>query len=246
MIARRWILLLLPLVLVGVTVSDQRALGDEKRPKTLDEALLEDLGGDPIKGLDRESSKAQPDKPQTTERPKTLESASTADDGNPAVGIARRMRDVESRIARADCGNQTQQTQRQILADLDELIKQARKSCGQCKPGDKKSCTGVQQRKPVAQPCNKPGEGQGKPGEKPSGSNKGQIGRADPKTPDTRRADVEQTKTLMKQLWGELPQRDREQMLQLPVEEFLPEYELLIEDYFRRLSEEKGAPSEPR
>ena len=50
----------------------------------------------------------------------------------------------------------------------------------------------------------------------------------------------------MKQLWGELPQRDREQMLQLPVEEFLPEYELLIEDYFRRLSEEKGAASEPR
>jgi hypothetical protein len=243
MIARRWILLL-PLVLVGVTVSDQRASGDEKRPKTLDEALLEDLGGDPIKSLDQKSPETQGKEPQTIERPKTPESASTADDGNPVLGIARRMRDVESRIARADCGNQTQQTQRQILADLDELIKQARKSCGQCKPGDKKSCTGVQQRKPVAQPCNKPVEG--KPGEKPSGSNKGQIGRADPKTPDTRRADLEQTKTLMKQLWGELPQRDREQMLQLPVEEFLPEYELLIEDYFRRLSEEKGAPSEPR
>jgi hypothetical protein len=43
----------------------------------------------------------------------------------------------------------------------------------------------------------------------------------------------------MKQLWGELPEHAREQMLQLPDEEFPPKYESLIEDYFRRLSEEK-------
>jgi len=29
-------------------------------------------------------------------------------------------------------------------------------------------------------------------------------------------------------------------MLQLPIEEFLPKYELLIEEYFRRLAEEQG------
>ena len=42
---------------------------------------------------------------------------------------------------------------------------------------------------------------------------------------------------MMKRLWGELPERQREQMMQMPLEEFLPEYELMIEDYFRRLSE---------
>ena len=44
---------------------------------------------------------------------------------------------------------------------------------------------------------------------------------------------------VMEELWGELPPRQRQQMLQLPVEEFLPKYELLIEEYFRRLAEEK-------
>ncbi len=37
---------------------------------------------------------------------------------------------------------------------------------------------------------------------------------------------------------GALPERAREQMLQLPAEEFLPKYELEIEDYFRRLAGE--------
>ena len=46
-------------------------------------------------------------------------------------------------------------------------------------------------------------------------------------------------RTVLKQLWGELPQRQREQMLEPPVEEFLPKYEQQIEEYFRRLSEDK-------
>jgi hypothetical protein len=238
MIARRWIL---PVALLVIVLCGSLAPAAEpKRPKTLDEALLEDLGGDPVKDLDPKPPEKRPDKPAKTEPAKTPPSLPASDDGNPVLAIARRMRDVESRIARADCGDGTQRTQREILAELDELIKLARKSCGQCKPGEKKPCNGVSERKPVAQPCNKPGGG------KPGGPNQGQIGRADVKSPDTRRADVEQTKTLMKRLWGELPQRDREQMLQTPPEEFLPEYELLIEDYFRRLSEEKGTASEPR
>ena len=41
----------------------------------------------------------------------------------------------------------------------------------------------------------------------------------------------------MQQLILELPQHEREQMLQIPPEEFLPKYELQIEEYFRRLSQ---------
>jgi hypothetical protein len=40
------------------------------------------------------------------------------------------------------------------------------------------------------------------------------------------------------QRWGELPEHARQQMLQLPADEFLPQYEDLIEQYFRRLAEE--------
>lgn len=58
------------------------------------------------------------------------------------------------------------------------------------------------------------------------------------KTPG-RKADMELTRARMMRLWGELPPHAREQMLQSPVEEFPPKYELMIEEYFRRLAEGK-------
>jgi hypothetical protein len=44
---------------------------------------------------------------------------------------------------------------------------------------------------------------------------------------------------LMKDLWGHLPARTREKMLQSFSDDFLPKYELEIEQYYRRLSEER-------
>ena len=44
---------------------------------------------------------------------------------------------------------------------------------------------------------------------------------------------------MMKDVWGQLPERAREQMLQSPPEKFLPKYELLIEKYYQRLAEEQ-------
>jgi hypothetical protein len=47
---------------------------------------------------------------------------------------------------------------------------------------------------------------------------------------------------MLRRVWGDLPERERDEMLQLqPPEEFLPKYELLIEAYFRRLAEGKEA-----
>jgi hypothetical protein len=45
-----------------------------------------------------------------------------------------------------------------------------------------------------------------------------------------------QMNDLLKDVWGQLPERMRQQMMQSSVEEFLPKYELLIEDYFKALS----------
>ena len=52
------------------------------------------------------------------------------------------------------------------------------------------------------------------------------------------KGDLEAT---VKDLWGHLPERSREQMMQSFSEEFLPKYELEIEQYYRRLSEENNA-----
>lgn len=237
---RTWIA---SLVLAGIVVLVQAALGVERRPATLDDTLLEGLGGKTMQEL---APTLRDSKPQ----PPVLQTPSDGKPESPLAAIARRMREVESRISRADCGGQTLQAQQAILVDLDALIQQAKKSCGQCQSSGQKASQGVQQRKPVTQACNKPGDKpgqcQGKPGDKPGGSGKAPLGQADAKQPDARHADMNEMRALLKRLWGELPQRDREQMLQLPVEEFLPEYESLIEDYFRGLSEEKGARSESR
>jgi hypothetical protein len=44
-----------------------------------------------------------------------------------------------------------------------------------------------------------------------------------------------QMQELLKDVWGHLPDRLKEQMLQSPVDEFLPKYEFEIEEYFKAL-----------
>ena len=44
---------------------------------------------------------------------------------------------------------------------------------------------------------------------------------------------------MMERFSAELQGHEREHVLELPSEYFLPEYELEIEDYFRRLSEDQ-------
>ena len=65
---------------------------------------------------------------------------------------------------------------------------------------------------------------------------------ATPGKAKARRPDMGQMQSLVKKIWGELPDTTREQMLEPLVEEFLPKYELLIEEYFRRLAAEQEDP----
>ena len=57
-----------------------------------------------------------------------------SEDENPLLGIAQDMRSAEGMIGRTESGPATQDLQDRIVADLDELIKQARSRCGQCSP----------------------------------------------------------------------------------------------------------------
>ncbi len=54
-----------------------------------------------------------------------------------------------------------------------------------------------------------------------------------------RQLGAEERRVLMARLWGQLPERARQQIVQPPVEVFPPKYEVQIEAYFRRLAEEK-------
>lgn len=232
---RNWKVLL---ELFAMLLAVSAARGVEQRPSTLDDLLLPDLGGEIANTFEAATSDVAPAEPDVL---------APAVGGHKLLPLTRRMREAQSRIARADCGPETQATQQAILAGLDRLIVETQKRCGQCGSGPKPPA-GAQRRQTSGQSCNKPGDkpGQceGKAGDKPGGSGKAQAGHADSKSPDAPRVDMDEMKSTMKRLWGELPARQRQEMLQLPVEQFLPEYEQLIEDYFRRLSREKGDGSD--
>jgi hypothetical protein len=125
--------------------------------------------------------------------------------------------------------------QQEVLADLDKLIAQLSKQCqcsgGQCQGGQ---CNQPPKPNPNSQPKpGKPGSalGQGKSSARDS------TDRLDRTT--TKPVDKGQVDEMVKALWGNLPERSREQMLQSFSDEFLPKYELEIEQYYRRLSEEQ-------
>jgi len=224
-------------VAVGIACSPANA----QQSRSLDDELFDQLGEDPIDDFDRELFK--PDGPESdpvdNERPgatlrermqRELGPAAQAEDENPLLTVARRMREVEDRIGRSNTDDDTQSLQKQIVSDLDRLIEQAKKRCKQCKPGD-----GNPGSQSVASRSNPKSSGGQKPGtgnNQPAATASAKPGHAEPQRPD-----MGEMQEVMKRLWGELPQRDREQMLQSPPEKFLPKYERMIEQYFRRLTE---------
>jgi hypothetical protein len=157
--------------------------------------------------------------------------------------VRQGMQRAESLLARrrATAGTESLQqagaVQQEVIDQLDRLIAELSKQCqgGQCQPSD-------QPPKPSQRTQSKPG--------KPA-SAAGQAAARDSSTrldqtaaQPVEKADLD---ALVKDLWGHLPERSREQMLQSFSDEFLPKYEPEIEQYYRRLSEEQGVgPSNER
>jgi hypothetical protein len=151
---------------------------------------------------------------------------------DPLVTVGRRMREVESLIAGKEAGQTTQELQQQIVKELDELIRDLRQ-----RSQSQSASSSSQQRQQT-----RSGKVQ-QPGETPSQSQ--QLGKQPARDSSSRlsqnkaqRPDPEAMREMMKRVWGHLPQREREQMQQSLNEQFLPQYELQIEQYFKALVEQ--------
>ncbi len=150
---------------------------------------------------------------------------------DPLTKIGQQMRQVEQQLAEQSGGKSTRRLQEQIVKDLAALIDQARRASrqsssggGQKSPGSRRS----QVRRPRQQT---------------TGADRTSSERARQASQRAGQARVAQVdrganpQALMKDAWGHLPERAREQMLQFSAERFLPKYELLLEKYYRRLAE---------
>ncbi|MGA2059194.1 MAG: hypothetical protein ABSG67_01840 [Thermoguttaceae bacterium] len=211
--------------------------------RSLDGELLKNLKAQSKSDIEREvfgpdekkdklqtgAGQGGPDLNQRLQR--ELGAAAEKENDNPLLNIAQSMFQVRQRMAQSDTGPATLNLQKQIVVDLDLLIDQAKKS-GQCSS----MCSNPQQS--AQNPSGsrpKPGaKAAQKPGNKPAGASSARSPEGPPRKPD-----MEEMRSIINNLWGELPPHVREQMLQTPVEEFIPKYQDLIEDYFRDLSNEK-------
>lgn len=205
----------------------------------IDGKLRDNLGTGQVNEFDRElfAPAEQPGGPQS---PIISAGSDVGGDGeeNPLIDLARRMREVEGRIAAADSGQNTQSSQQQIIERLDAMIAAVRQCCCGGKSSQEQKQGGACERKDVEQSKKTPSDGRpGKSG-KPSDSTK-HVAVQKPEPGGA--AEKEHIREIMKRLWGELPERDRERLLQYPVEQFLPEYEQMIEEYYKRLSEEENS-----
>jgi hypothetical protein len=196
----------------------------------LDRKLFEPGGAGQGGATGAKPQAATPGAPRSWDR--ELGAAAISEDQQPLVDVAQRMRFIEQRMVRGDCGPQTQQSQQQVVADLDRLIRQAR---SQAQAADSKQSATATSRPPSGDGQTqaagaKPGQ-QAKPGRQP-----GTAARSGGTGADRPRAG--QLSSVFGQAWGELPEQARQQLLQQwSAEQFLPEYAPLVEQYFRRLTE---------
>jgi len=141
--------------------------------------------------------------------------------------IARKMKKVEDRLDLARAGDKTQKLQKEIVARLDELIKELENKAKQPPGGG--SC-------PNGGGCPDGGPPGGQPGP-PSGSNPSnpaaESGIAG--SSGTGKVDQAKLRKLMEQ-WGKLPPRDQARALQELTQGLSPRHREAIENYFRNIA----------
>jgi hypothetical protein len=225
---------------------------DKPAASDLDDALLKDLDNELLEGAGdlKAPPKPKPAVEKPDKPPAADDSAPPAIDGedvgmpaendDPLVHISQEMRSLEELIPRSGKRPHTEAIQNRVLDDLSRLIEQAesqrnqQKSSSQKKQEQQKQ---VAERKKQQQPQKQEqqaGGARGKDSSKPAQDSTDRLGQATEVRPD-----AEALRGMMKDSWGHLPPRAREQMLQNTPEQFLPQYELMIEKYYKRLAEER-------
>lgn len=153
---------------------------------------------------------------------------------SPLARISGRMATASDLIARGDSSGDTRDVQEEIVSELDKLIDQLNKQCQKCQGGA----------------CNKPGSQQTQQSTPKPGGGKSSAAQASQSSPapskvsaggagEAKPGEVAPSDSV-KQLWGQLPERLRQQLMESSADEFLPKYRAELEAYFRRLAEEES------
>lgn len=215
-------------------------------PADLDEALLKDLDNELLKDAgdlkNRPRKKTSPGE-RSAKEPLDRSAVDGEDigtpsaEGDPLLHISEEMRSAGELIPERAQRTHAEVLQQRIIEDLARLIEQAETQRANQQAASSKDKKPQASKRPSIQPTkSRPGGAAGKDSNKPAQDSTDRLGKAEDVRPDP-----ELLRGLMKDTWGHLPERTREQMLQNSPERFVPQYELLIERYYKRLAEERSS-----
>jgi hypothetical protein len=176
-------------------------------------------GAGPADSLDRQLLEDMKD--QETDQPQ-----------DPLGQIGAKMRRAGRLIVGREAGDSTQELQREIVSDIDKLLDDARRRLQRATGSS--SRRQLAQRAAAAQPQPQPANAaaQGQDAKRPAADSDARLNNGGAARPD-----FAPTRDLVQEVWGHLPQRDRQQVINSAIESFIPKYEPLIREYFKRLSE---------
>ncbi len=189
--------------------------------KSLDQKLLDQLGeGEDI--------------PLQTD---LVEEEVLGEDADPLTRIGHKMRLVQRLLVQQKPPSRAGQLQQEILRDLEKLLEQLQQQQQQ-QASAPRAGSGRQQasRRKIQQPRpGSPRRGGDRPSRQPADQSEDRVREA-----ESRQIDVVEVTEMIKQIWGHLPEKERERLRQMAADEPLPESAVQIENYFRRLSEAEG------
>jgi hypothetical protein len=153
--------------------------------------------------------------------------------------IAKNMNQAEKRLQKSDPGEATQQTQRDIVHDLDELIEQSRRQQQQPPSGgaSSSSSSNSSRRQQSRTSARRPS-----PAPQPQAPN--QNGN-NPRGGKTSSDGMSKIADLYKDVWGHLPETLRQEMDQYSREQFMSKYGDLLKQYYATIAEKGRRKAEP-
>jgi len=197
----------------------------------LDRALLEDLPPAPPPAAAAGPQKAAPQTPKPPVATPNAPSPPTLD-LSALQPVAQKMLDVKDRLEKLDTSPTTQQSQAQIIDRLRQLLSP-----------DAADDSAARQASSADSPM--PSQAAPSGGAAQSAEPGGAVGqaRAGESSVPAGALPTLNPQQLAPRLWGHLPEKLREEMQSALGESFVPKYERLIEQYYRRLAEQP--PSRP-
>lgn len=266
-------LLALSLVALGSLAAQQPADKDEPPPVLLKKKKADDKKPADKSDDKKLDEKKSDDKKPATKPGEKGEPKDEPEGGDPEAKakelLARIAKDIESakdRLKEKDTGDGTQQVQRDIVKGLDDLMEamknpppqqqnqQSNPGAGESKQGQGQSQSRSQSRQQRSARSQQRGQpqggnpmaknGQGEPqggqpkaGQTGQGGNKPGAGGTSPETLD-KLADK------YKEIWGEYPFRDRQEMDAYQKEGYMAKYRELLKQYYSIIAEKGRRPAE--